>query len=184
MTDTELTNAISERKIPKDELSNPWDLGLGMLPVTMIFFASVVTLLNPNNPISTETELILFSITGLLFATSVYFLLNDRKLKSISTEKSKDENRILIIEALKRIGWDYQEDSLGVFHVDIPFIFGRTGHLLKVIYLDGEILFNCRNVGTSKGRMPFLFGIDTSKELIFKASIEICVRKNYAQQNL
>lgn len=172
MKETELTKIISERKIPKDELSNPWDLGFGMLPVTMIFLASVVILVDPHNPISTRTELLLFTITGLLFSTAMYFLLNDRKLKSISTEKSKDENRILIIETLGRIGWGYQEDSLGVFHVDIPFVFGRTGHLLKVIFLDKEILFNCRNVGTSKGRMPFLFGIDTLKELKFRFAIE------------
>ncbi|WP_276371944.1 hypothetical protein [Chryseolinea sp. H1M3-3] len=173
MKETELRKAISERRIPKDKLSNSWDLGIGMLPVTMIFFASVVILVTPNNPISTRTELILFSITGLLFATAVYYLLKDRKLKSISTSKSRNENRILIIETLRQIEWGYKEDPLGVFHVDVPFVFGHAGHLFIVIYLEGEILFNCRNVGTSKGRMPFLFGIDTFKELKF-----ICDRKN------
>ena len=168
MTEGELKKAIEDQELPKDELSNVWDLGFGMIPVTMIFFASVVVLINPNNPISTRTELILFTITGFLFGTAVYFLLTDRRLKSIVTDKSKDENRRLIVDTLKRVNWGYQEDSLGVFHVDIPFIFGQTGHTLKIVNMDNEILFNIRNVGTSKGRMPFLFGIDTLKEWKFK----------------
>jgi hypothetical protein len=180
MTDRDLKEAIEDKKLPKDKLSNIWDLGLGMSPVTILFFATIVMLLDNDNPVSTKTELILFVITGLLFGIAVYFLLNDRILKSITTDKSKDENRILIIETLKRINWGYQEDSLGIFRVDIPFVFGQAGHFLMIINMNNEVFFNIRNVGTSKGRAPFLFGIDTLKELKFKNELQKTTHNNGA----
>lgn len=172
MTEIELTKAIQENKIPKDRLSNPWDLGAGMFPVTALFLSTIFLLAHQTNPIPLRTELILFLLTGVMFGIAVYFLMCDRELKSHWTQKTRDENQKLIRDTLRRLEWAYEEDLLGVVYAEIPFIFGQTGHLLILIPLDNEILFNSRNIGTSKGRMPFLFGIDTLKELRFKREIE------------
>jgi hypothetical protein len=172
MTEIELAKAIQENRIPKDSLSNPWDLGFGMLPVTVLFLSTIILLGHQTNPIPVKTELILFVVTGVMFGIAVYFLLGDRKLKSHWTQKKVSQNRKLIQETLRRLEWTFEEDPLGVFYAEIPFIFGQPGHLLILIPLDNEILFNCRNLGTSKGRMPFLFGIDTLKEIKFRREME------------
>ena len=54
MTDEEFKKAIENKKLPKDKLSNIWDLGLGMSPVTILFFAATIMLLDKDNPVSTK----------------------------------------------------------------------------------------------------------------------------------
>jgi hypothetical protein len=179
MTKKELQKAVEARKVPKDGLSNPWDLAVGMILVATMYYGVVSALFSTHgnsmytlSPIVfTGTGPFVFVMANVLLGLAIYYLINDRKLKSIWTGVSKEQNRLLVIDTLQRIGWDYKEYSSGAFHVDIPLVFGARGHKLTIIVLDQEVLFNIRNVGTSRGRLPFLFGIDTLKELRFKREL-------------
>ena len=56
--------------------------------------------------------------------------------------------------------------------------FGKT-HKIVFICLENEILYNLRNTGSHRGRMPYNFGIDTINEFKIKRKI-----KNYVQQHI
>jgi hypothetical protein len=64
MTEIELLKAIQENEIPKDRLSNSWNLGVGMMPITVLFLSTIFLLANKNNPIPFATELMLCCVTG------------------------------------------------------------------------------------------------------------------------
>lgn len=178
MTYKELEQVIERKEVPKDRLSDSWGLLAGMSPVTIIFIGAVINLLKPDNPISTSIELLLFAISGLLFGIAMYFFINDRKLKSIVTGQRLGENRRLVLETMGRLTWKYEVDNAGVFRVQIPFLFGKPGHLLIIICAESEILFNIRNIGTSRGRAPFLFGIDTAREMKFRRELTKAMQRS------
>ena len=60
--------------------------------------------------------------------------------------------------------WKTKTKQNGFYEFYIPFLFNQPGHKLTLIVIDDSILLNVRNTGSTKGRMPYLFGIDTIKE--------------------
>src|SRR5690349_21163764 len=106
MTRKKLKEAIKNKKLPGDWLSGRWYLGFPMTLVVLIYLCVIYVLFKSIN-IPAGTVLMVFTIASLLLGTAVYCLINDRKLKSIATDGSREENRKLVIKTLKRMQWNY-----------------------------------------------------------------------------
>lgn len=151
MTETELQNIIKSKELPKDELDDFWNNFFGFLPLFIFLFVSK----------SSITFLIVFII--LIFYT-FYSKLNEKKLISIETPFNEVENISLIEKIANEQEWKTKTKQNTLYEFYIPFLFNQPGHKLTLIARDNIILLNLRNIGSRKGRMPFLFGIDTLKE--------------------
>lgn len=151
MTETELQNIIRNKELPKDELDDFWDNFFGFLPLFIFLFVS------KNNIIF----LIVFII--LIFYT-FYSKFNEKKMISIETYFNKVENIGLIEKIAEEQQWETKTNQNGFYEFYIPFLFNQPGHKLTLIASDNAISLNLRNIGSAKGRMPYLFGIDTLKE--------------------
>ena len=151
MTEIQLKNIIENNQLDKDELDNFWDNFFGFLPLFIFLIVAI------NN-----TTFLL--IVVLLIIYTFYCKLNERKLTTVKMPTNQFKN----IEHIKKIAenqnWKIKSESFGFYEFYIPFIFGQPAHKLTLILKNNEILLNLRNLGNSKGRMPYLFGIDTFKE--------------------
>ncbi|WP_188050791.1 hypothetical protein [Flavobacterium sp. GP15] len=151
MTEIEVLNIIKKNEINKDELDNFWDNMFGFLPLIMLLFIA-------------ENNIGFLIIVCLLIIYTFYCKFNERKLFRIKTANNKFENIELIKNISEKQNWKMESESFGYYQFYVPFIFGRPGHKLTLILDNNEILLNLRNLGSSKGRMPYLFGIDTFTE--------------------
>lgn len=171
------TVVLISNKLPKDELDNFWDNLFGFLPASMFLFTSIFSLLGKPTGKSLTFEqkinFFLFSLT--LFLYSAWTKMRKRKLKSIQTNLTRQQNFSLIESIAKENFWSVKTNKIYYKEYLLPFIFGHIGHKLTVIISDDKILFNLRNIGTSRGRMPYLLGFDTIKEKTLRTKI-----KNYA----
>ena len=151
MTEIELQNIIKTTELPKDELDDFWNNFFGFLPLFIFLFVS------KNN----ITFLIVFII--LIFYT-FYSKFNEKKLIAINTSYNEVENISLIEKIAEEQQWETKTKQNGFYEFYIPFLFNQPGHKLTLIARDNAISLNLRNIGSTKGRMPYLFGIDTLKE--------------------
>ncbi|MBF4491807.1 hypothetical protein IRZ83_04080 [Flavobacterium sp. JLP] len=143
---------LKEGVLPKDELDNFWDNFFGFLP---LFLLMVII----------KENIILFIAIFLLIGYVFFLKLNEKKIKRIDTLLNKYQNNILIENIAKSKKWTIKTIDLeGYYEFYIPIIFGIIGHKLTIISTEDKLFFNLRNIGTSKGRVPYMFGIDTIKE--------------------
>ena len=151
MTEIELLNIIKKRELPKDELDAFWDNFFGFLPL-FIFI-----ILSKNNIAFLIVNLILIFYT-------FYCKFNEKKLITIVTPLNEAENISLIENIAEEQQWKIKTKQNALYEFYIPFLFNQPGHKLTLIARDNAILLNLRNIGSTKGRMPYLFGIDTLNE--------------------
>jgi hypothetical protein len=151
MTEIELKNIIENNELNKDELDNFWDNFFGFLPLFIFLIVAI------NN-------ITFLLIVVFLIVYTFYCKLNERKLKSVKMSINQSENIELIKNIAEKQNWKIKTESFGFYEFYIPFVFGQPAHKLTLILKNNEILLNLRNLGSSKGRMPYLFGIDTFKE--------------------
>lgn len=151
MTEIQLKNIIENNQLEKDELDNFWDNFFGFSPLFIFLIVAI------NN-------ITFLLIVVLLIIYTFYCKLNERRLTPVKMSTNQFKN----IEHIKKIAenhnWKIKSESFGFYEFYIPFIFGQSAHKLTLILKNNEILLNLRNLGSSKGRMPYLFGIDTFKE--------------------
>ncbi|HEU4789994.1 MAG TPA: hypothetical protein VFS71_09935 [Flavobacterium sp.] len=151
MTEIELQNIIKTKELPKDELDDFWGNFFGFLPLFIFLFVS------KNN----ITFLVVFII--LIFYT-FYSKFNEKKLIAIVTPFNEEENISLIKNIAGIQQWETKTNQDVLYEFYIPFLFNQPGHKLTLIASDNAILLNLRNIVSTKGRMPYLFGIDTLKK--------------------
>lgn len=151
MTEIELQNIIRNKELPADELDDFWDNFFGYFPLFILLF------------ISKNNIYFLFACIILIFYT-YYSKCIEKKLISITTSNNKKENMSLIEKIAEEQQWKTKSKQNGFYEFYIPFLFNQPGHKLTLIVIDDSILLNLRNIGSTKGRMPYLFGIDTIKE--------------------
>lgn len=171
---------IRKGKLPKDELDEFWLKFYGATPTGLIFFGSLAAFFarTTEQSVSLEHKMIFSTASAILFGLTLWGFHRERNLKKIRTGLSKEQNLKIFQSALKKLGWRTSK-KINEYHkvIELLFTFGLPGHKLTVLIAEQEIHFNLRSVGTPRGRMPYLLGIDTYKELRFKRTI-----KNYAQQ--
>lgn len=177
MTEELKTDILNSNKLPKDELDNFWDNFFGFLPTGMLLIISAFSLLakQTNKSLTFEHKIIFFLFSLTLFLYTVWTKMNERKLKSIQTNLTRQQNLSLIERIAKENLWSVKTNKIYYKEYLLPFILGHNGHKLTVIISDDKILFNLRNLGSIRGRMPYLLGIDTIKEIKLRTKI-----KNYA----
>jgi hypothetical protein len=151
MTEIELQNIIKTKELPKDELDDFWNNFFGFLPLFIFLFAS-------KNNITIQIVFII-----LIFYT-FYSKFNEKKMIAIVTPFNEVENISLIEKIVDEQQWITKTKQGALYEFYITFLFNQPGHKLTLIARDNAILLNLRNIGSTKGRMPYLFGIDTLKE--------------------
>lgn len=151
MTEIELQNIIKNNELPKDELDDFWDNFFGFLPSFLFLIVS-------------KSNIVFLTVNLILIFYIFYSKFNEKKLIAIVTELSEVENISLIEKIADEQQWKIKTKQNTLYEFYIPFLFKQPGHKLTLIARDNSILLNLRNIGSSKGRMPFLFGIDTLKE--------------------
>jgi|GEM_PF-2739090 len=171
---------IKNGKLPKDELDEFWLKFYGAIPTGLIFFGSLTAFFarTTEHSVSLQHKIIFSTISAILFVYTLWTFHSERNLKKIHTGLTEVENQKIYQQAIKQLGWRTSK-KINNQHkiIELPFAFGHIGHKLTVLIDEHTVYFNLRNVGTPRGRMPYLLGIDTFKEYQFKQAI-----KNYAQQ--
>jgi len=167
MTKEQIENAIVNKKLPTDHISNPSQVVFGSIflfgPLLLLAFTSASITRN-----QVVTCLICSVVIGLPF---FYFSLTDRKLKMFCTGQSRHQNLTTVADTLDELNWHFKTEH-GIFFVDIPFIGSAIGFLMIVIVRDNTIYYNVRNTGGMRGRLPFFFGLETRKEKVFLHQME------------
>ena len=162
---------IRKGKIPKDGLDNFWSKFFGSLPAGLLFIAFGSSFFDKEG-IAIEYKLLFFSLSAVLFIYTLWCFYKERDLKVIRTGLPKTENLKVLQQAIKQLNWRIDRRVREDYHeVDIPLVFGGTGHRMIVILDENRFHYNIRNVGTGIGRFPYLFGIDTIKEWNFNRAI-------------
>ncbi|MCG2462975.1 hypothetical protein K8352_19610 [Flavobacteriaceae bacterium F89] len=180
MTEKEIQLILKNQKLPKDELDDFWDNFTFLFLVTSILGISIwVNYKNYLNE-NINAENILFLVFGiLLFVYTIWSKKNEKKLKVIKTNLNTVQN----IKAIKKLceseKWKIIEQKNSFFEIYLYTFFKARTHKLIFICNENEVLFNLRNTGSYKGRMPFNFGIDTYKENKIRKKI-----KNYVQHRV
>ncbi len=177
MTEKQIEEIVNTHRLPKDELDDFTNNLFGFLPTIILLVGSALAFMGKqtNTSMTTKNKLIFFFISLVLFIYTAWTKITERKLKSIQTKLTRQQNIQLIEKIAKENEWRTKINKTNYKEYLIPFVFGHNGHKLTIITLDNEILFNLRNLGSIKGRMPYLFGIDTVKEIKLRRQL-----KNYA----
>lgn len=165
MTKKEIQLILRNQKLPNDELDDFWDNFTFLLLVTSILGISIwVNYKNHlNNNINAENIFFLvFSI--LFFLYTIWSKKNEKKLKVIKTNLSTNQNNKTIKKLCENEKWEIIVEKNSFFEIHLYTLFKVKTHKLIFICNENEVLFNLRNTGSYKGRMPFNFGIDTYKE--------------------
>lgn len=168
-----ITEIINSKTLPKDELDDFWDNFFGFLPVIMLLMASTFSLFakQSSKSVKVESDVIFFLISLSLFFYTVWVKKTERKLKSIQTKLDRKQNLALMEKLANENSWSIKTNKSYYKEYMLPFVFGSAGHKLTVLILNNEILYNLRNLGSGRGRMPYLFGIDTIKEQVLRIKI-------------
>lgn len=171
MTKDQAEEAILKRKLPPDHLDSKWELVMGQLPISIPLIVFIFEIIISTDKLINGKLKILIIVISVLQLISIYFLFANRNLKFIETRNTKEENDRIVEAALKSLNWKYHRLPFRV-DANLPFAFGQSGYLLKVLTDDKGIYYNIRNIGTSKGRFPYLFGLETLKANKFKRKIK------------
>ena len=178
MTNKEIERIKQNGKLPKDELDDFWDnfafliIIISFLGISIFgFYKGLISY----NILGTQIALLVFS--SVIFFYTIWSKKNEKNLKKIKTSLSLDKNKIIINQLCKNKNWEVQSIQNTYFVIYIKAIFNIRTHKLIIICSEKEILFNLRNVGSYKGRMPYNFGIDSFKEYQIRKRI-----KNNVQQ--
>ncbi len=174
MTEKQIEEIVNTQRLPKDELDDVTSNLFGFLPTIMLLVGSTLAFMSKqtNTSMTTKNKLIFFFISLAFFLYTAWTKISERKLKSIQTNLTRQQNILLIEKIAKENEWRAKTNKTNYKEYLIPFVFGHNGHKLTIITLDNEILFNLRNLGSIKGRMPYLFGIDTVKEIKLRRQIK------------
>ncbi|AWG22123.1 hypothetical protein FFWV33_11680 [Flavobacterium faecale] len=148
MTENELRTIIENKKLPKDELDNLGDNVMGYLPLLLLLLVA-----KDNIPA-------LLIVLILIFYT-FYCKIHERDLIAIPFQNTNAVALLEITKIAEREQWTVKFQDLFVGEYYIPFVFGQPSHKLTVILTEEVLFVNVRNIGTSKGRFPYLFGTDT-----------------------
>jgi hypothetical protein len=177
MTTKEIEIVRRNKKLSKDELDSFWDnfsifliIIIYFLTTSLIFFKGVID----NN--SNNIQVLLFTSGIIVLFYTIWSKINEKKLKKIKTELSVEKNKKLIKELCRSEKWELTFIKGSYFQVSMKAFFNIESHKLIFICSENEILYNLRNIGSHRGRMPYNFGIDTIMEFNIRKKI-----KNYAQ---
>lgn len=148
MTKSEQKAIIERKELPKDELDNFGDNVMGYIPFLLFLVVA-------------KDSLVALLIVILLILYTFYCKTQERKLIAVPLDGSATLNweQINKIAGIER--WKIKSEGLWCGEYYIPFVFGQLSHKLTVLMTDDALYLNIRNIGTSKGRFPYLFGTDT-----------------------
>lgn len=174
MTEGQIQSIKNSMKLSKDELDRPIDNVLGFLPTGMLLIGASLAFLarQSEGSVSISHKWVFFSISLALFLYTLWTKARERRVKTIHTGLPRQKNLEIIEQIAKEQSWQTKTDKSNYKEFLIPFVLGHKGHKLTFVIIENEILFNLRNVGSSRGRMPYLLGIDTIKELRLRTKIK------------
>jgi hypothetical protein len=161
-------NTIIKKELPKDELDDFWDNFFGFLPLFIFIIVS-------------KSNIAFLIVNLILIFYTFYSKFNEKKLIAIETPFNEAENISLIENIAEEQQWKTKTKQDALYEFYIPFLFNQPGHKLTLIARDNAILLNLRNIGSRKGRMPYLFGIDTLKERKIIGFINSTEHKIYSE---
>lgn len=173
MTKEQKDKAIAERKLPPDFLDRFWPIFWGFAPLVL---CAVIATAGLAGIYVNRRILPLFIVLFLLYVIiqlclCIYFRLNERKLKSLTTGLSKELNEQVVLDAAGALGWQIIKEE-NYIAIKKTFAFGHNCYLLKVLTEDNCIYYNLRTRGTSKGRNMHTFGFETLRELQFLKKLQ------------
>lgn len=161
---------INSRRLPKDELDKFLDNLFGFAPAIGFLIAGLGPVIAPKTTMSQHSISVSLAFGIILFSYTLYSKLTERKLKLLKTGLSKEDNEKLIKSISRKEKW-MRVGRGEYFHAfNIPSF---CGFKLTLIAVEDGILINLRNRGTIKGRMPYLFGIETIKRLAIERKIRL-----------
>ena len=177
MTEKELEHIIKKGKLPKDELDEFWSNFTYFFLLIMFVIATTYGIYMENSTGKLESSQVMSFVVGIFILVFTFFSKkNEKILKKVNTMKGIKQN-IKIIKKLNSKGLiELTYNSKNYYSGWLKTCFGKT-HKIVFICVENEILYNLRNVGSHRGRMPYNFGIDTINEYKLKRKI-----KNYVQQ--
>jgi hypothetical protein len=168
MTEIEIQNIIKNEELPKDELDDFWDNFFGFLPLFMFLIVS-------------KSNIPFLIVNLILIFYTFYSKFIEKKMIAIKTSFNEVENISMIEKIAEEQQWKTKTKQDGFYEFYIPFLFNQPGHKLTLIVRDSAILLNLRNIGSTKGRMPYLFGLDTLKERKIIGLINFTKHKIYSK---
>ena len=150
--------------LPEDELNTAERkiLLLFILGFAAVFFgAAYLFHWGPQaEPLQFRLYFFIFFITLLLY--TLYSFSTENRLSKIATGLSDSENLRLADLTAQRQGWVLEEKKGHFLRVYHKSSWGwNQGYKLVVAADDGAIYYNLRNKGSSKGRLPYSFGLNT-----------------------
>ncbi|WP_288955371.1 hypothetical protein [uncultured Polaribacter sp.] len=179
MTKIELENIIKKGELPKDELDEFWsNFTYFFLLITFVIMTTygIYKSSSIGKLESSQIMLFLFGIFILVF--TFFSKKNEKRLKKVKTMRGIEQNTKIIEKLNSKEFIELTYNSENYYSGSLKTTFGKT-HKIVFICVKNEILYNLRNVGSHKGRMPYNFGIDTINEFKIKRKI-----KNYVQQHI
>ena len=117
----------------------------------------------PEGSMKLRYRVLFFSISAFWLIYTLRAKQKERDLIRIKTNATLKENVDIIRKLIEHKKLQIKTENGNYFELMVPFLFSQKGHKLTLIAADNYIFFNLRNIGSSKGRSPYLFGIDTFK---------------------
>ena len=170
MTEEEFQKIIKTKKVSSDHLDNFWDNLIGMLfPILLTTMFGYVTFFASQTATSASPKSIrpLFFLSLFWLGQNIWKKLREKKLKTIKTGLSIQENNELIQKLIKdkklvsikvRIEKGELNNIEYYYNTNIPS-WVNDGCTLILIAREKEILYNIRFNGSSRGRPQYSLGL-------------------------
>ncbi len=99
-----------------------------------------------------------FAIGCMLLIYLIISKVHERRLIRIETGLSKEAIRLIIENLQKQNKWSRANYNPDIFIYRIKSHFGYVTHKLVIVIEENDLLINCRQIGSSKGRFPNFYG--------------------------
>ncbi|WP_140466134.1 hypothetical protein [Hymenobacter nivis] len=149
----------------------------GLIPYVLPLLISGLFLFSKNGSIVSFAFFFLFSCTVF---QGIYSLHQENNLSEIQTEYSAAHNKQALLFAIDHLNWSLlmNEDTTVTAVIDNRL--GFINQNLIALITDQAIYFNIKHEGTSKGRVPFFFGLNEKRGIQLVQAIE---QYNFDQNN-
>ncbi|MDJ1497208.1 hypothetical protein QNI19_29995 [Cytophagaceae bacterium DM2B3-1] len=99
-------------------------------------------------------------LAGLFFMAQLLSFFREDRLMSIETGLDSEQNRQLIRQCIHKLGWKLTHENTYVL-VACTSVWSRLLEQQIVVLLEDQYIHvNVKHIGTSRGRFPYLFGLN------------------------
>lgn len=142
-----------------------WDYFMGTFILTVIVWGVWTLVLLKPGPVHNLQIPLLLVIIALV---SVKFY-TDHKIQIFDTKLSAKENADLIGKALDSLAWKYKKQSASIYLEYDKYILKWTR--VRLIPLDGRVVYNFQYQSSRVGRLPIFIGIRTYLQRKFERAL-------------